>query len=440
MPCTLRKVSCWPANEASGRSSAVADERTAKLAPGWPAVSSANDARTAASKSAGNGASITHWRICAPAAARALTSSVSSASSRALILSVRPPWCRNSRKAWAVVAKPPGTRTPDRASWLIISPRLAFLPPTTSTSVILRCSNGMTRAAPDGWMTWESSGMVRKSCGAAAVADPRGGASAIGCEAGGTHGNGGGAAEADRGPAARRAARQGGDSKDPAPIIPEHRSSGLARPTAMPNRSVFFVSDGTGIPAETFGNSILAQFPGKPRHVRRPFIDSVAKAGTVLDEINQVAVTEVYKPIVFITLVNDEVRQILASAQCRGLVLDMFRTFVEPLELEFGVKSNHRVGRFSDAAKSSEYHDRIEAINFSLAHDDGQSSRNLASADVILLGVSRSGKTPTSLYLAMQHGIKAANYPLIPEDSERHKIPGALTPYLGRAAWRGRGE
>ena len=198
----------------------------------------------------------------------------------------------------------------------------------------------------------------------------------------------------------------------------------------MPNRSVFFVSDGTGITAETFGNSILAQFPAKPRHVRRPFIDSVDKARAVVAEINHVTATEGKRPIVFITLVNDEVRDIVTAADCHGLVLDMFRAFVEPLEIEFGVKSNHRVGRFSDAAKSTEYNGRIEAINFSLAHDDGQSARNLASADVILVGVSRCGKTPTSLYLAMQHGIKAANYPLIPEDFERHKIPSAIADHL----------
>ena len=200
----------------------------------------------------------------------------------------------------------------------------------------------------------------------------------------------------------------------------------------MPNRSVFFVSDGTGITAETFGNSILAQFSAKPRHVRRPFIDTVEKALVVVREINQVADAEGRKPIVFITLVNDDVRHILTSADCRGLVLDMFKAFVEPLEIEFAVKSNHRVGRFSDAAKSSEYNERIEAINFSLAHDDGQSARNLASADVILVGVSRSGKTPTSLYLAMQHGIKAANYPLIPEDFERLKLPASLAPYIAK--------
>ena len=200
----------------------------------------------------------------------------------------------------------------------------------------------------------------------------------------------------------------------------------------MPHRSVFFVSDGTGITAETFGNSILAQFPSKPRHVRRPFIDTPEKARAVVAEINHVAEAEAKRPIVFITLVNDEIREIVTDPDCRGFVMDMFRAFVEPLEVEFGVKSNHRVGRFSDAAKSSEYNERIEAINFSLAHDDGQSSRNLASADVILLGVSRSGKTPTSLYLAMQHGIKAANYPLIPEDFERHKLPSALAPYISK--------
>jgi regulator of PEP synthase PpsR (kinase-PPPase family) len=201
---------------------------------------------------------------------------------------------------------------------------------------------------------------------------------------------------------------------------------------AMPHRTVFFVSDGTGITAETFGNSILAQFSAKPRHVRRPFIDTPEKAASVVEEINRTAAHEGKRPIVFITLVDDEVRLLLTGAECKGLVLDMFRTFVEPLEQEFGIKSNHRVGRFSDAAKSEEYNDRIEAINFSLAHDDGQSSKNLQSADVILVGVSRSGKTPTSLYLAMQHGIKAANYPLIPEDFERGKIPSSLAPYKAK--------
>jgi regulator of PEP synthase PpsR (kinase-PPPase family) len=197
----------------------------------------------------------------------------------------------------------------------------------------------------------------------------------------------------------------------------------------MPNRTVFFVSDGTGITAETFGNSILAQFPGKPRKVRRPFIDTTEKARALVEEINHAAKAEGKKPIVFLTMVRDEIREVLTDRTCAGVVMDMFRTFVEPLEKEFGMKSNHRVGRFSDAAKSEEYNERIEAINFSLAHDDGQASRNLDSADVILVGVSRCGKTPTTLYLAMQHGIKAANYPLIPDDFERGQLPASLAPF-----------
>jgi len=193
----------------------------------------------------------------------------------------------------------------------------------------------------------------------------------------------------------------------------------------MPHRTVFFISDGTGITAETFGNAILAQFEMKTRHVRLPFIDNADKAHQAVRQINHTADVENVKPIVFTTLVNMEVLDVIRTG-CKGMLLDMFGTFVHPLEEELGIKSHHRVGRFSDASKSKEYHDRIEAINFSLAHDDGQSNRDLESAEVILVGVSRSGKTPTSLYLAMQHGMKAANYPLIPEDFERKQLPPAL--------------
>jgi len=193
-------------------------------------------------------------------------------------------------------------------------------------------------------------------------------------------------------------------------------------------RTVFFVSDGTGITAETFGNAILAQFEFKPRHVRLPFIDTVDKAHQVVRQVNHTAELEGRRPVVFTTLVNVEVLQVIEEG-CKAMVLDMFGTFVRPLEIELGMKSSHRVGRFSDVSKSKEYHDRIEAINFSLVHDDGQSNADLEQADVILVGVSRSGKTPTSLYLAMQHGLKAANYPLIPEDFDRRQMPPALMPF-----------
>ena len=193
----------------------------------------------------------------------------------------------------------------------------------------------------------------------------------------------------------------------------------------MHSRTIFFVSDGTGITAETFGNAILAQFELVPRRVRLPFVDTVDKAHQAVRQINHTAELEGKKPVVFTTLVNMEVLKVIQEG-CKGMLLDMFGTFVHPLEEELGIKSHHRVGRFSDVSRSKEYTDRIEAINFSLAHDDGQSHRDLAGADVILVGVSRSGKTPTSLYLAMQHGLKAANYPLIPEDFDRRQLPPAL--------------
>ncbi|MEO8654315.1 MAG: pyruvate, water dikinase regulatory protein [Ramlibacter sp.] len=193
----------------------------------------------------------------------------------------------------------------------------------------------------------------------------------------------------------------------------------------MHSRTVFFVSDGTGITAETFGNAILAQFEFNPRHVRLPFVDSVDKAHQVVRHVNHTAEIEGKKPIVFTTLVNVDILRVIEEG-CKGMLLDMFGTFVRPLEIELGMKSSHRIGRFSDVSKSKAYHDRIEAINFSLTHDDGQSTRDLDKADVILVGVSRSGKTPTSLYLAMQHGLKASNYPLIPEDFDRQQLPGAL--------------
>jgi regulator of PEP synthase PpsR (kinase-PPPase family) len=199
----------------------------------------------------------------------------------------------------------------------------------------------------------------------------------------------------------------------------------------MAQRTVFFISDGTGITAETFGNAILAQFEIQPRHVRLPFVDSVDKAHQAVRQVNHVAELEGQRPIVFTTLVNMEVLRVI-EAGCKAMLLDMFGTFVRPLEIELGIKSNHRVGRFSDASKSQAYHDRIEAINFSLAHDDGQSDRDLEGADVILVGVSRSGKTPTSLYLAMQYGLKAANYPLIPEDFERGQLPKDLIPHRSK--------
>jgi len=192
-------------------------------------------------------------------------------------------------------------------------------------------------------------------------------------------------------------------------------------------RIVFIVSDGTGITAETFSQSILAQFELPFRQVRMPFINTVDKAHQAAREINDYAKSSGLQPIVFTTLVDTEVNAIVSEANC--VMMDMFQTFIVPLEQALGVKSTHAIGRFHNNADTESYKNRIEAINFSLAHDDGQSNQNLADADVILVGVSRSGKTPTSLYLAMQYGLKSANYPLIPDDFERNQMPPDLMPF-----------
>jgi len=194
--------------------------------------------------------------------------------------------------------------------------------------------------------------------------------------------------------------------------------------------TVFIVSDGTGITAETFAHSILSQFDLKFRLIRLPFVDSHDKAYIAADKINEANETDGRRPIVFTTLVNSDSNEIVKNSN--ALVMDMFQTYIVPLEEELQVKSNHAMGRGHQAADTDEYRNRIEAINFSLAHDDGQSNRNLDDADVILVGVSRSGKTPTSLYLAMQYGVKAANYPLIPEDFERGRMPTPLIGHKGK--------
>lgn len=209
--------------------------------------------------------------------------------------------------------------------------------------------------------------------------------------------------------------------------MPDLVPSSCSTTVPLANRTVFFVSDGTGITAETLGHSVLSQFELRFKQVRLPFVDTIDKAYEANRRINEMVEIDGKAPIVFSTLVQPELSAVIR--QSKAMHMDLFQTFVEPLEQELGVKSTHTIGRSHNTADSEEYKNRIEAINFSLAHDDGQSNKNLSAADVILVGVSRSGKTPTSLYLAMQYGIKAANYPLIPDDFEREKLPGGLAPF-----------
>lgn len=193
----------------------------------------------------------------------------------------------------------------------------------------------------------------------------------------------------------------------------------------MSERSVFFLSDQTGITAETLGHSLLTQFEGqKFRQVTLPFIDSDDKAHEAVEKINAAAVEGSDRPLVFSTLVQDEFRSVVRES--KGLYLDIFDVFLGPLEKELQKKATHTAGRAHGMSDIESYMKRIEATNFALANDDGGVTRNYEMADVILVGVSRSGKTPTCLYLALQYGVYAANFPLTDEELDNGSLPDFL--------------
>jgi regulator of PEP synthase PpsR (kinase-PPPase family) len=196
----------------------------------------------------------------------------------------------------------------------------------------------------------------------------------------------------------------------------------------MAHRTVFFLSDQTGVTAETLGHSLLTQFEGHEfDQITLPFIDTVDKAEAAIRHINAVAVEQGARPIIFSTLVHDDLRERFQHAS--GLFLDFFSTFLGPLEHELQVTSSHTVGRAHGMQDSVKYDKRIEATNFALNYDDGGRLTGYEKADVILIGVSRSGKTPTCLYLALTYGVFAANYPLAEEELETDSLPAALRPY-----------
>ena len=200
---------------------------------------------------------------------------------------------------------------------------------------------------------------------------------------------------------------------------------------AAPKRTAFFVSDRTGITAEMLGHSLLTQFDSVGfNEVTLPFVDSIEKAEEIVKQINLQAAAEGMRPIVISTLARTEIAQVVGQAN--ALFLDCFEIFVSPLERELGVRASHTVGRSHSVTDFVNYHHRIESVNYTLSHDDGVSKSDLSDADVILVGVSRSGKTPTCLYLAMQFGIRAANYPLIPEDFSSMQLPGQLRALHGK--------
>lgn len=190
-------------------------------------------------------------------------------------------------------------------------------------------------------------------------------------------------------------------------------------------RTVFFVSDGTAITAETFGHTLMTQFSGVDfRQVRLPFVDTPSKARDAVSLIDRAAeADEGQQSVVFSTIVDPDVSEILAQAQCH--LFDLFGTFVPQLEQALGAERSPRIGQAHGMGDTQGYEDRMEATNYALTHDDGISKR-LDAAEVVLVGVSRSGKTPTCLYMALHFGIKAANYPLTEEDLEQTRLPAFL--------------
>jgi [pyruvate, water dikinase]-phosphate phosphotransferase / [pyruvate, water dikinase] kinase len=196
----------------------------------------------------------------------------------------------------------------------------------------------------------------------------------------------------------------------------------------MDRRTVFFVSDQTGVTAETMGHSLLTQFDGQAfRQVTLPFISTVDKAEEAVRRINATGEAEGVRPVVFSTLLQEDLREIIKRAN--GLFLDFFDAFLGPLELELKTKSSRAQGKAHGMQDIGAYTLRINATNFALANDDGAVTRDYERADLILVGVSRSGKTPTCLYMALQYGIFAANYPLTEEELESSRLPPILVPH-----------
>jgi regulator of PEP synthase PpsR (kinase-PPPase family) len=197
-------------------------------------------------------------------------------------------------------------------------------------------------------------------------------------------------------------------------------------------RDVFFVSDRTGITAETLGLSLLAQFNGIgfKKHTHR-FVDSMEKARAVAEDIRRAAHESNARPIVFSTLIDEEMRRAVEAAT-EAVFFDLVDTFISPLEVALAQKSSHTIGRPRGGVDQSKYGVRMDAVNYALTTDDGLHTRDYGRADVIVLGVSRCGKTPTCLYLALTFGVYAANFPLTEEDLDSPRLPSTLGPYHSR--------
>lgn len=196
-------------------------------------------------------------------------------------------------------------------------------------------------------------------------------------------------------------------------------------------RPVYFISDSTGITAETVGHSLLSHFDGQSfDEIILSFVDTEQKARNAIDRIAKSARETKLTPIVVETIIDPKVRDIIHESDAH--VVDVISTFLSPLENLLGQPPNIRIGRPEVSASQGPYQRRMDAMQFALENDDGRKLHHYDKADIILVGVSRSGKTPTSIFLALQANVYAANYPLTEEDFEHQRLPSALAPYRNK--------
>ncbi|MFK8020065.1 MAG: pyruvate, water dikinase regulatory protein [Pseudomonadales bacterium] len=194
----------------------------------------------------------------------------------------------------------------------------------------------------------------------------------------------------------------------------------------MQKRTAYFVSDSTGVTAETLGTSLLAHFDQIEFDTKvLRYVDTLERAEVAVREINREAERSDYQPIIFETIINAEIRTKLAAS--KGFMIDVFTSYLAPLEQELQVQSNFTVGRGHSVVQDAAYDSRINAVHYAIDNDDGQHASTYEKADIVLVGVSRSGKTPTSIYMALQYGLYVANYPLTEDDLNDMRLPNSLS-------------
>ncbi|MFK8068549.1 MAG: pyruvate, water dikinase regulatory protein [Gammaproteobacteria bacterium] len=199
----------------------------------------------------------------------------------------------------------------------------------------------------------------------------------------------------------------------------------------LKKRTVFFVSDRTGKTSESIAQSLLSQFDGFEYEYKYfSFVNTLTKAKFVADCIKLNKSIHDQGPLVFSTLVSEESQKLIAETE--ACVISLFDTFIKPLEKALKVNSSNSMGKTHEEYDNDDYKKHIDAIEFTIKNDDGVNTKHFSEADVILVGVSRCAKTPTSLFLAMNFSIKTANYPLTSDDLWADQLPDSLLPHTDK--------